>query len=135
MWEGFMLEHFWMRVSSGESFLSIERAGFDNGSVVWRMEAEMTGESWRFAFIDCRMRVESPEEARHMLGEFEAREIQRLYIMLSEGSWLRVKWDLRGHVLIGYNLVRPRSGAAVHGEVVVGSEAGAGVCREIAGLL
>ena len=124
-----------MRVSSRHSFLCIEREGTADEPVVWRLEAEMSGENWRFAFIDCRLRVPNAEEARTALAQFEAREIQRFHIMLPDGGWLRVKRDVRGYVLIGYHLTRVRSGAAVHGEVVVEPGSGTNVCKEFQDLL
>ncbi len=121
-----------MRIGTTENFLWLERVVPQSATeVVWRLEAQSARPDCRFVSVHEHVRIDAGEESRRQVRDFLALSLYRIEISFSEGGWLRLNRDLRGHILVRYRVNCLRAGSAMEGEIVLEGEAATGLGQQI----
>jgi len=120
-----------MRIGDRGNYLSIERIEPSAQACVWHCEAAAVCAGWKVVAVHDQVVVHQWEEALQQALDFDILQIPRMEFGLSEGGWLRIRRDMRGHVVVRYRLGRLSAGAAVEGEVVLDSRSGDEFCKEL----
>lgn len=124
-----------MRIGDRSNYLSIERIEASAQNCVWHCEAAAVCAGWKVVAVHDQVVVNQWEEALQQALDFVILQIPRVEVGLSEGGWLRIRRDIRGHIVVRYRLGRLSAGAAIEGEVVLDARSGDDFCRELTAVL
>ena len=124
-----------MRIGDRSNYLSIERVEASTQSCIWHCEAAAVCAGWKVVAVHDQVVVHQWEEALQQALDFVILQIPRIEVGLSEGGWLRIRRDIRGHIVVRYRLGRLSAGAAVEGEVVLDPRSGDEFCKDLTAVL
>src|SRR3954447_22858759 len=108
-----------MRIGHDDNFLSIESTPLEGDYAACRVKVVASASGRRFTASHDRLMLDSSDETRQRLADFESLKTEQLEIPFTESGWLRFQRDSHGYITVRYRIGGWKASAAMEGEVVV----------------
>jgi hypothetical protein len=124
-----------VQIGDEHDFLRLEVLDLGDPFSCCRLEAKSGGSGYEFSARHDGVMLDTSEGTLTRLLEFEGLAVNHFELPISEGGWIRVIRDSRGHLTVRYRIARLKLAAVMEGEVYVHGEHAAGFCRELRAVL